>query len=497
MRTKNTLKTFLYGILMTSIIAVLGLVKTKCLLTNLGEEYVSVYQLFYQLFTYLSLVDGGIGASITYHLYKPIHEKDTKKINSIYTGAKYYFRIVGIIVIILGILLSFGIMFLIKETTIAAWYIKICFILFIISSALSYFTVAHALLYEAEQKLYKSSNLNHLLSIAEGIVVIVVSSLGGKLLLILTIFLFLSIIKNIILVKMSKKEHKYIETSAKKDLSFKKEANNLIVSKVNTLINENIDVVILSKFVGLGSVFIYTAYNQIVNMIKLMVQRLNSALLPSVGNLFVAEKSKAKATFNELNALLFFIGSMIFAPLLYMLTPFIGLWYGGEYTVNLFVSLLFVSVLFINIVKISLETYIKAAGEFASVKYASIYQCIVNVALSLILVHKFGIAGVLGATVFAFVTGNFIHYPRIIAKKITDDKAIYYYLKCLKYLFGLALNVVICYFVFKVFTINNLLMWLLVGVIIFVLNAVLTVGYYVLTKENLFFARMKRLIKKQ
>ena len=103
MRTKNALKTFLYGILMTSIIAILGLVKTKCLLQYLGEEYVGIYQLFYQLFTYLSLVDGGISASVAFHLYKPIHEKDTKKINAIYCGAKYYFRIIGIIVIALGI----------------------------------------------------------------------------------------------------------------------------------------------------------------------------------------------------------------------------------------------------------------------------------------------------------------------------------------------------------------------------------------------------------
>ena len=65
MRTKNTLKTFLYGILFTSIIAVLGLVKTKILLDYLGDEYVGVYQLFYQIYLYLSLVDGGIGASIT------------------------------------------------------------------------------------------------------------------------------------------------------------------------------------------------------------------------------------------------------------------------------------------------------------------------------------------------------------------------------------------------------------------------------------------------
>ena len=100
MRTKNTLKTFIYSFTLTGIIALLGLVKTKILLAYLGQEYVGVYQLFYQLYIYISLVDGGIGASVTYHLYKPIHEKKKNEINNIYNGARYYYNIIGLIVIL-------------------------------------------------------------------------------------------------------------------------------------------------------------------------------------------------------------------------------------------------------------------------------------------------------------------------------------------------------------------------------------------------------------
>ena len=499
MRTKNTLKTFLYGVFLTSIIAVLGLVKTKVLLTYLGEQYVGVYQLFSQLYIYLSLVEGGIGASVAFHLYKPIHEKDTDKINSVYLGAKRYFTIVGIIITLLGLLLSLEIMLFIKETTIAAWYIKICFVLFVLSSTCNYFTSAHALLYEAEQKLYKSSNLNHILSICESIVAIIVAILGGKLMLILSLFLVMSVIKNIILILNSRRDHSYIKKIKNKDnvdMSFKKEANSLIVTKINTLITENVDIIIISKFIGLASVVTYTAYNQIVNMIKQMIQRLNSALLPSVGNLLVSDKEKAKATFKELNAILFFIGSILFAPLLYTLIPFVGLWYGNSYVVNLFTCCLFVLILYINILKISLETFVKAAGEFKSVKNSSIYQCIVNLVLSLLLVKRFEIVGVLFATVFAFFTGNFIHYPRVISKRIINDKTRNYYKKCFKYILGLGINIGICFIVSKYLVNKNLFIWLINGIIIFGINFVLTVLYYRITKEDIFVERIKYFIKK-
>ncbi len=497
MRTKNTLKTFLYGIFFTSIIAILGLVKTRILLSCLGDEYVGIYQLFYQIYLYLSIVDGGIGASVTYQLYNPVNSNDTKKINRIIEGSRRYFSKIGIFVILLGILISFEIMFFIKETTINVLYIKICFILYIISSAISYFTISHALLYESEQKLYKSSNLNHMLSIVESIVAIIVALLGGKLLTILICFVVLSFVKNVILVVQSRKDHKYLEKTNNPDFSFKKDANSLLVNKVNTLVFENSNVLIVSKFLGLKFVIIYNAYNQIVTMIKLMIQRLSSALLPSVGNLLVSEKEKAKKVFVELNSLLFYLANVLVVPIFFMLTPFIGLWYGADYESTKLVCLLFSLLLYIEIIRISLETYVKASGEFKEIKNCGIYQSVVCLTLSLILVHKFGIMGILFSTIFAFVTGTFAQYPRIICKKIINDKIESYYLKCAKYLLGLVLSFGIICFLDSVISISSLMTWALKGFILLIVNLIVTSAYYFLTKELYFLERFKFLLNKR
>ena len=496
MRTKNTLKTFLYGIFFTSIIAILGLVKTKILLSCLGDEYVGVYQLFYQIYLYLSIVDGGIGASVTYQLYKPISSNNTKKINRIIEGSRRYFNKIGIFVILLGLLISFEIMFFIKETTISVMYIKICFILYIVSSAISYFTISHALLYEAEQKLYKSSNLNHMLSISESIVAIIIAKLGGKLLIILTSFVILSFIKCTILVLQSRKDHKYLKRVDNPDFSFKKDANSLIVNKINTLIFENSNILIVSKFLGLKIVIVYNAYNQIVTMIKQMIQRLSAALLPSVGNLLVSEKSKAKSIFIELNSLLFYLANLLVVPIFFMLTPFIGLWYGSEYESTQLVCFLFSMLLYVEIIRISLETYIKASGEFKKIKNCGIYQSIVCLTLSLILVNKFGIGGILFATLFAFITGTFMQYPRIICKQIINDKTRSYYLKVIKYVAGLLISFGIIYFVDSRIHIASLITWGLKGVLLFTINFVITSLYYYFIKETYFFERIKFLLKK-
>ena len=496
MRTKSTLKTFLYGIFFTTIIAILGLIKTKLLLQYLGDEYVGIYQLFYQIYLYLSIVDGGVGASVTFRLFKPVNEKNYDKINSIMEASRRYFNKIGIIVILLGFLISFEIMFFIKETTIDSLYIKICFILYIIASAVSYFTTSHAFLFESEQKLYKSSNLNHSLSILESVAAIVIASLGGKLLTILISFVILSILRNVVLYTISKKEHKYLAKPDKIDDSFKKDANNLIVNKISNLVLENSNLIFVSKYLGLTYVTIFSAYNQIVTMIKLMIQRLNSALFPSVGNMLVDAKEKAKDVFNELNSLLFFMGNILFVALYFTLTPFISLWYGENYTANNIICLLFVAILYLNIIKIPLESYVKASGNFNSIKKSSIFQAILCLVLSMLLVKKCGISGVLFATFISTFVGVIFVFPKIIYKKIIDDKLINYFLKFFKYSIGLVINFIIIYYLEGLIPANSLVIWFLKGALIFGVSTIINYIYFYVVKELVFMERIKYLLKK-
>jgi len=212
--------------------------------------------------------------------------------------------------------------------------------------------------------------------------------------------------------------------------------------------------------------------------------RFNSALVPSVGNLLVAEKEKSKKIFYELNSLLFYLGSIISVPLFFMITPFINLWYGKDYTSNNIICFLFVCLLYIQIVKIPLDTFIKASGEFKKIKNCSVYQSIVCVVLSLLLVKKMGMSGVLIATLFALITGTFIHFPQIIFKKIINDKVLNYYILWIKYLIGILINVTIVYFIQNMIKANSFIMWFVKGVIVFLLSFIVTTIYYYLVKQH-------------
>lgn len=495
MRTKNSTKSFIYATILTTVIALLGIIKIKVFLQYLGDDNVGIYQLFYQLFLYISLIDSGITVAVAYFLYKPINDKNYKRINQILSGAKDYFNKIGVGVIGIGILLSFFIMYFIKSTELSVIYIRVCFILFIIASSMSYFISARTILYEAEQRVYKSSNINHIMTIVKTILEIILVMLGYNLIVLLTMFLILTIIRNVVLVVISKKDHPNLNLKESKEKPFKKEAKNLIVQKANVLIFDNTDIIIISKFLGLLWVVIYTAHYQITNTLNIIVGKITSATLASVGNLLVDKKEKACEVFYEMNSLLFFIANVICIPLLFMITPFISIWFGNKYTTSFIVVTLFIIILYINIIKVPLDVFMNAAGEFKNIKKVSIYQSIINISLSLILINIIGIAGVLLATILAFLIGHFIFYPPVIHKRIFDKSYNIYYLKLFKYIMITIISYVLLSKIIIYLENANLFIWFINGCIIFSINFLISLCLFKLFRELLFSDRLKIIYK--
>ena len=74
----------------------------------LGEENLGLSGLFTNILNILSVTELGIGTIISFSLYKPLSEKDTKKINALMNFYKKFYYLAGIIIIVLGILKSFN-----------------------------------------------------------------------------------------------------------------------------------------------------------------------------------------------------------------------------------------------------------------------------------------------------------------------------------------------------------------------------------------------------
>ena len=66
----------------------------KVFVMFLPIEYLGLNGLFTNILSMLSLAELGIGSAITYELYKPILEKDYKKVSSCIAKAQYQLEII-------------------------------------------------------------------------------------------------------------------------------------------------------------------------------------------------------------------------------------------------------------------------------------------------------------------------------------------------------------------------------------------------------------------
>lgn len=498
MRTKKALLNYITELLPQLVIAIIGIFKVKLFLQVLGESTSGLYQVYTQFLTYMTIVDGGLTSALLCALYKPLNEKNKQKTNSILAAAFRIYSIIGIFIMTVGIILSFFIPNFIKGNVFSLEYIVLTFSIYVFSGIIGYFFVPYKTLFEADQKKYVVNIIFQSSLIVTGLSEIIMLMLGCNFTMILVMHSIINLITNIVLFIYGRREYAYVKlNNKKKDYSFSKELKHLLFHKIGAVIANNIDVVIISKVLGLTIVPIYSAYNYIVANLMNVLNKFSSALLALVGNFLTTQKEKAKDLFLELNTMMFFVGTCLCVPLMYAINDFINIFYEGIIKTYSSLAILFSLLLFYIIIRIPFNMFGTAAGLFKETKICTVLESIINLTLSLILVNIIGLPGVLLATFIAYLVSDYFIRPHIIYKNIFNEKAIRYYFNNIKYIIILCIDAFIGYVIFNNLSINNLLYWFLIFACYFIINTIFVLIFYYLIKDIKFLNRIKYIINKR
>ena len=154
MRKKNSIKNILTSIIPYFIITLMSIFRVRLFLHSLGEEIYSTNQVFNQIFSYLSLIDGGIGCLIVQKYYKLFIDKDKDEINYTYSKSKKTMNYVSLIIFLIGFSLSFFIKFFVNNS-LSSRYLQFVFILYLTRSIIEYLFISPRFVIQADQKLYK------------------------------------------------------------------------------------------------------------------------------------------------------------------------------------------------------------------------------------------------------------------------------------------------------------------------------------------------------
>lgn len=140
MRIQNSIKNIFFGLSGQLISLGMGFLVRTVFIYTLGIEYLGVDGLFTSILLMLSLANLGFDTAMIYSLYKPLAEKDIYKIQALMNLYKNAYRIIGLVVLVIGLSLVPFLPYLMNGTT-TIDHINIIYLLFLVQSVTSYYFV--------------------------------------------------------------------------------------------------------------------------------------------------------------------------------------------------------------------------------------------------------------------------------------------------------------------------------------------------------------------
>ena len=232
MRLKNSSINSLVGVITLFILAIFGFVVTKIFVANLGVEFNGLNGLFTNIISILSITELGLGSAISFNLYKPLIDNDTEKIKSIMLFFKKCYKIIGITIFSLSLVVSLFIPYIIKESTLSPNYIRFIFLLFAFNSSISYFFSYRRCLFYADQKEYINTLIDFLMKLVKHVLQIIVLIYFKSFVVFLLVNIIVTFINNIFIYFKSIRSYPNITV---RDASRDREVEKLIINSVKSL----------------------------------------------------------------------------------------------------------------------------------------------------------------------------------------------------------------------------------------------------------------------
>ena len=416
-RLKNSIRNTISGIASRIITIIFPFIIRTVIIKKIGMDYAGLNGLFSSVLMMLSISELGFGSALVYSMYKPIAEADTDKVCALLNFYKKVYRIVGCVILTLGLCLLPFIRSFINGEVPADINVYVLYLVFLLNTVIGYFAFAYKnSLLTASQRLDVSNRIticiNLIMYIAQLAVLWTLKDYMAYIILSPVFTVITNIVQAIVVDKLYP-QYKCRGSIEKNELKgIYKNVFALIGEKIGATVFLSTDTIAISATLGLTAVACYNNYYMIISAVRNMVLVIFSSILPSVGNSIATESvEKNYKDFCKITSLFVWISGFCSISLACLFQPFMIVWVGEEYLLSKATVLMF-GVYFFGWKMVDvLVLYRDAAGMWWYGKSRPYVVSILNIIGDILLVHFFGLDGVVFATLF---TSVFLSYPWLL-----------------------------------------------------------------------------------
>ena len=486
-KAKKSIKGTFFGTIYKLVTIICPFIVRTIIIYTLGREYVGLSGLFVSILQILSLTELGLGSAMIFNLYKPVNEGDYKTIAKLMNFYKFMYRIIGLIILIIGLIILPFLKSLINGDIPENINIYLLFIIYLSNTCVSYLFFAYrSSLLNAYQRSDLVSNAGTISSI-----LLYVSQIIGLLVFknyyVYVIFIPIStLVNNLLIYLFSKKQYSLLKEYEKEKLgkdnikSLFSNVGALFGHKFGAVLIGSFDNIVISAMLGLVPLAIFNNYYYIITAVNAFIDVFMVSVLYGVGNYLLNHtKEENYKLFLKLHFIQTFIVGFCSICLLCLYQDFMLLWVKQENMYHEFhIIILFVLYFYSWKFRIIGLVFKDASGMWKNDFWKPYVGLVFNIIMDIILVYLLGSYGALISTIIIFF---FIYFPwetHVLFKDLFSLKPYYYVLKTILYF---ALNCFACcivYFITKYIIVDSIMMFLVKALSVAALSLLVMIGLF-------------------
>lgn len=415
MRSKKALLNVISSLGLQFVALICGFIVPIYIIGAYGSSVNGLVSSITQFLAYITLLEAGIGPVVKAALYKPIANKDKKSIENILKASENFFKVIALIFVAYLVILAFLYPVIVNKEFGYLYTSSLVIIISISTLAEYYFGMTYRLYLQADQKTYITSIIRMVAHILNTILIVILIKSGAGIHIVKLISGFIFVLRPLAQNIYVKKKYNINLKNADKEYKLEQKWDGL-AQHIAAVAHNNTDVTILTFFVNIAEVSVYSIYSLVMSGIKAIIQAFTSGIDSSFGDMIAkGEKQQLNKNFNVYEWLYFTIVTIVYSCTILLIVPFVKVYTLGitdaNYIRPLFGVLLVVSE-FIWSVRLPYSSITLAAGHFKETRKGAWLEAIINIVISLALVWKFGIVGVAIGTLVAMLirTCEFVYH---------------------------------------------------------------------------------------
>lgn len=489
-RMKQSFSNIIFGVSYKIIRTIMPFVIRTIIIYKLGIEYAGLDSLFVSILQMLSLAELGFGAALTFSMYKPIAERDDILLSSLLHYFQNLYKRIGTIILIIGLAILPFLRLIIKDAYPEDINIYILYLIYLLNTSISYFLYAHS------QALLIANQRSDIIN---KIHLTIDTFMYGLQILILfywknyyaySIVLLLGTIGvNYCSDLLSKKicpcqsSGRLLVSDEKKEII--NNVKSLVGHKISGIILNSADNIVISAFLGLAFVTIYSNYFYVINAVAVILSVCFEVITASIGNSIIIEsREKNYKDFLILSDICDWIIGLCCVCLIGLYQPFMIIWVGEKLLFSSFTMILFVVYFYFNMIRKMTLTYKDAAGMWWADFWKPYVGSFCNIILNIIMVQIIGINGVVISSVISMSVISLPWGAWALHKYYFQKPLFLYYKKLAYHTLLSAIACTVCYFLTGFIAVKgieglfiNLIVCMICGNITFVLGMFISKEY--------------------